>query len=66
MRSSDERQAYKAAEAWLSRVHGRPTQTLETKSADDDEIVLTSEERRATIARLRTELGYDARPTPPR
>jgi hypothetical protein len=30
VRSEDERVAYRAAEAWLSRVYRRPKETLET------------------------------------
>jgi hypothetical protein len=36
VRSADVRQAYKAAEAWLSRLHGRPTQVVEETKHDDD------------------------------
>jgi hypothetical protein len=45
VRSSDPHQAYKAAEAWLSRVQGRPTQTVETTSPKDAvELVLSPED----------------------
>lgn len=30
VRSDDERVAYRAAEAWVSRVYGRPKETIET------------------------------------
>jgi uncharacterized protein HemY len=53
IRSNDPHQAYKAAEAWLSRVHGRPTQSVETRSADGEfpEVAALSSETRRTLLR---------------
>jgi hypothetical protein len=53
VRSDDVHQAYKAAEAWLSRVHGRPMQTVATTSVDDEvTFELEPEHRQRLIAEL--------------
>jgi hypothetical protein len=36
IRSDDPNRAYRAADAWISRVHGRPTETVENVSARED------------------------------
>jgi hypothetical protein len=50
-RGSDAHQAYKAAEAWLSRVHSGPTQLVEQAAGREPELELSREERRAGARR---------------
>ena len=48
IRSDDPNRAYRAADAWISRVHGRPKETVENVSAWDDPLdvaSMTREER---------------------
>jgi len=55
IRSDDEAVAYRAAEAWLSRVYGRPKETIETSVATPDPLdvaKMTTEERNALKRRL--------------
>jgi hypothetical protein len=58
IRSSDERVAYRAAEAWLSRVYGKPTEYVKTEdvvASDFDPAQLANmsrEERHALLRRL--------------
>jgi hypothetical protein len=50
IRSGDPNRAYRAADAWISRVHGRPKETVENVSAWDDPLdvsKMTPEERNA-------------------
>jgi hypothetical protein len=50
IRSDDPNRAYRAADAWISRVHGRPKETIENVSAWDDPLdvsKMTREERDA-------------------
>ena len=63
VRSSDERVAYRAAEAWLSRVYGRPKETIETVKQGEmpsgldpaDLAKLPREERSRIIRELATQ-----------
>jgi len=59
IRSGDPNRAYRAAEAWISRVHGRPKETVETVSASDDplDIASMSREQRASGRALHRHLG---------
>jgi hypothetical protein len=63
--SSDPRHAYKAAEAWLSRVQGRPTQTVARTSVDSEIRFELSREHRqrliAELAELEPELSVELR-----
>jgi hypothetical protein len=45
--SGDPNRAYRAADTWISRVHGRPKETVETVTASDalDVAAMTIEER---------------------
>ena len=48
IRSDDPNRAYRAADAWISRVHGRPKETVENVTAFDDPLdvsKMTREER---------------------
>ena len=48
IRSDDPNRAYRAADAWISRVHGRPKETVENATALDDPLdvsKMTREER---------------------
>jgi len=42
IRSNDPNRAYRAADAWISRVHGRPKETVETVSRPDDSLDIAS------------------------
>jgi hypothetical protein len=55
IRSNDPNRAYRAADAWISRVHGRPKETVEKVTAFDDPLdvsKMTREERDALKRRL--------------
>jgi hypothetical protein len=55
IRSDDPNRAYRAADAWISRVHGRPKETVENVTASDDPFdvaSMTREERDALKRRL--------------
>jgi hypothetical protein len=55
IRSDDPAVAVRAAEAWLSRVYGRPKETIETTTAVPDPlsvVKMTAEERDALKRRL--------------
>ncbi len=57
IRSDDPNRAYRAADAWISRVHGRPKETIETQlpTLDDPlDIASTSREQRDAPSRLAT------------
>jgi hypothetical protein len=45
IRSGDANRAYRAADAWISRVHGRPKETLENVTAADDPLNVASMSR---------------------
>jgi homoserine kinase len=50
IRSDDPNRAYRAADAWISRVHGRPKETVENVAVPDDPLdiaSMTREERDA-------------------
>ena len=53
IRSDDPNRAYRAADAWISRVHGRPKETVETVTAPDDplDIASMSREQRDALKR---------------
>jgi hypothetical protein len=42
IRSDDPNRAYRAADAWISRVHGRPKETIENVSVWDDPLDIAS------------------------
>ena len=42
IRSDDPNRAHRAADAWISRVHGRPKETVENVSASDDPLDVAS------------------------
>jgi hypothetical protein len=56
IRSDDPNRAYRAADAWISRVHGRPKETIETQlpALDDplDIASMTREQRDALKRKL--------------
>ena len=55
IRSDDPNRAYRAADAWISRVHGRPKETVENVTVPDDPLdiaSMTREERDALKRRL--------------
>ena len=55
IRSDDPNRAYRAADAWISRVHGRPKETVENVTVPDDPLDIASmprEERDALKRRL--------------
>jgi hypothetical protein len=55
IRSDDPNRAYRAADAWISRVHGRPKETVENITPLDDPLdvsKMTREERDALKRRL--------------
>jgi hypothetical protein len=53
IRSDDPNRAYWAADAWISRVHGRPKETVENVSSTDDplDVAAMPREERARLAR---------------
>ena len=53
IRSGDANRAYRAADAWISRVYGRPKETVENVTAFDDPIDVASmtREQRNTLKR---------------
>jgi hypothetical protein len=53
IRSDDPNRAYRAADAWISRVHGRPKETVENVSAWDDplDVVSMTREQRDQLTR---------------
>jgi hypothetical protein len=53
IRSDDPNRAYRAADAWISRVHGRPKETVENVSSTDDplDVAAMPREERARLAR---------------
>ena len=53
IRSDDPNRAYRAADAWISRVHGRPKETVENVSAWDDplDVASMSREQRDALKR---------------
>ena len=58
IRSADPNRAYRAADAWISRVHGRPKETVENVTAFDDPLdvsKMTREERDTLKRRLMPE-----------
>jgi hypothetical protein len=64
IRSGDPNRAYRAADAWISRVHGRPKETVENVNAFDDPLdvsKMTREERDALKRRLVAEYPDAAR-----
>ncbi|MGZ4363537.1 MAG: hypothetical protein ACXVE1_08720 [Gaiellaceae bacterium] len=42
IRSGDPNRAYRAADAWISRVHGRPRETVENVTVPDDPLDIAS------------------------
>jgi hypothetical protein len=55
IRLGDPNRAYRAADAWISRVHGRPKETVENVTVPDDPLDVASmprEEREALKRRL--------------
>jgi hypothetical protein len=42
IRSGDPNRAYRAADAWISRVHGRPKETVKNLTMPDDPLDITS------------------------
>jgi hypothetical protein len=55
VRSDDPNRAYRAADTWISRVHGRPKETVENVTAPDDPLdvaSMTREERDRLKRRL--------------
>jgi hypothetical protein len=54
IRSGDPNRAYRAADAWISRVHGRPKETIEASVPEDplDVAAMTAEQRAAPKLRL--------------
>ena len=42
VRSDDPNRAYRAADAWISRVHGRPKETVENVTTADDPLDVAS------------------------
>jgi hypothetical protein len=55
IRSREPQPSYRAADAWISRVHGRPKETVENVTALDDPLdvsKMTREERDALKRRL--------------
>lgn len=42
IRSDDPNRAYRAADAWISRVHGRPKETVENVTMPDDPLDIAS------------------------
>ena len=42
IRSNDANRAYRAAEAWISRVHGRPKETIENVTMPEDPLDIAS------------------------
>ena len=55
IRSGDPNRAYRAADAWISRVHGRPKETVENVTVPDDPLdiaAMSREEREALKRRL--------------
>jgi hypothetical protein len=53
IRSDDPNRAYRAADAWISRVHGRPKETVENVTVPDDplDIASTTREERDRLKR---------------
>lgn len=53
IRSDDPNRAYRAADAWISRVHGRPRETVENVTAFDDplDVASMSREQRDALKR---------------
>jgi hypothetical protein len=52
IRSDDPNRAYRAADAWISRVHGRPKETVETDApADSLDIASMTREQRDPLKR---------------
>jgi hypothetical protein len=53
IRSDDPNRAYRAADAWISRVHGRPKETVENVTAADDplDVASMSREQRNALKR---------------
>jgi hypothetical protein len=53
IRSDDPNRAYRAADAWISRVHGRPKETVENVTALDDplDVASMSREQRDALKR---------------
>ena len=53
IRSDDPNRAYRAADAWISRVHGRPKETVENVTAFDDplDVASMSREQRDALKR---------------
>jgi hypothetical protein len=53
IRSDDPNRTYRAADAWTSRVHGRPKETLENVTVPDDplDVALMTREQRAALKR---------------
>jgi hypothetical protein len=51
IRSDDPIHAYRAADAWISRVHGRPKETVENVTVPDDplDIAAMSREQRNAL-----------------
>ena len=45
IRSDDPNRAYRAADAWISRVHGRPKETVENVTAPDESLDVASMSR---------------------
>jgi hypothetical protein len=64
IRSDDPNRAYRAADAWISRVHGRPKETVENVTPLDDSIdvaSMTREERDKLKRQLIAEFPDQAR-----
>jgi 2-oxo-4-hydroxy-4-carboxy--5-ureidoimidazoline (OHCU) decarboxylase len=55
IRSDDPNRAYRAADAWISRVHGRPKDTVENVTVPDDPLDIASMTREGRDA-LKREL----------
>jgi hypothetical protein len=55
IRSDDPNRAYRAADAWISRVHGRPKETVENVITPDDPLDVASMSREQRVA-LKREL----------
>jgi hypothetical protein len=53
IRSDDPTRAYRAADAWISRVHSRPKETIDSVSSTDDplDVAAMPREERARLAR---------------
>ena len=64
IRSDDPNRAYRAADAWISRVNGRPKETIENGTAWDDPLdvaAMSREQRDALKRRLIAENPDEAR-----